>query len=448
LNVYHYLAILHDYNHHYDSSEYYYQLLIDGRRVSWSNYANMQHEVGKFGNAIENYSKNLNRQGFSLSEPYYYLPMMYIYSAQTKEAIALTHEKIVESGSTPGFGWYNIALARSYLYDGQLDSCDFFLNKASNFKELHIGTTLTQSQYEFTVNLLRIQYLEKKMALIKFCNSGWWYSLGDLYDFWALKAEKLMIEYALVNTMANNPERDRIVYELFCSETTVTFDESMYLLKDFCLPYFERMYNNFSNTDTRRRLNRYYRLFSAKFEHENGDEENARLACEQLLSETVIPGGGNEYEYDEKICDYKHERLYAFRLLETLTKCSEGRNNYDAYRDRCFEAYPQLMPFTGISTRMNISFSGLQEDEKITQVVKDIKNCNIELSNAANIPKAELQFNKKGDTYQVVITVTNKEGETIVENGELLFKQADGVGKELALRLFGKGGAVKFEPLF
>jgi len=61
----------------------------------------------------------------------------------------MAQQIITESGSTPGFGWYNIALARGYLYDGQLDSCEAALDKAANFKELHIGTTLTQTQYDF-----------------------------------------------------------------------------------------------------------------------------------------------------------------------------------------------------------------------------------------------------------------------------------------------------------
>src|ERR1700749_260984 len=112
---YHYLALLHDYNQNYDSAQYYYDLLIRGNRVSWSNYANMKHEIGDFAGAVENYSKKEYKRKFSLIEADYYMPMIYVYGGKTKEAIALTQNRITESGSTPGFGWYTIALARGYL---------------------------------------------------------------------------------------------------------------------------------------------------------------------------------------------------------------------------------------------------------------------------------------------------------------------------------------------
>lgn len=443
LTVYHYLALLHDYNQNYDSSQYYYQLLIDGGRISWSNYANMHHEVGNFAEAIKNYSKQQYKRKFSLSESSYYMPMLLVYSGLTKDAINLAQNQITESGSTPGFGWYNITLARSYLYDGQLDSCDFFLTKASNFKELHINTTLTQSQYEFTINLLRIQLIDKKIALTKFFNTGWWYSISDIYNIYALKSEKLMLEYALVNALANNPERSRIVYDLFCSETTVSFDESMYLLKDFCLPYFERKYNNYVLTDKRSKIIRYFKLFATKFVLESGEINRAKIEAEELLSATVPIGKTNQAP--ENLIDVSHERLYTYRLLEILAQASEETERYDVYRNKCFAVYPQLMPFSGIPAKMGINFSGLENDELIQKVFDDLKECNIEITNNPSFPQAQINFDKKGDTYMVVINVWDENNKTIVENGTLLFKQNEGVGKELALRLFGKGGSIKFE---
>jgi hypothetical protein len=182
--VYHNLAIIHNYNKNYDSTAYYQQLLMQGGRLSWNNYANDQQELGNFDIATENYAKQeYYGRNFQLSEPHYYLPTMYIYAGKTKEAINLAQTKISQSGSTPGFGWYNIALSRAYLYDGQLDSANFYLDKAANYKELHIGTTLTQSQYDFTINLLRLQLIDKKSALIKFLNKGWWYSTDLVYLF-------------------------------------------------------------------------------------------------------------------------------------------------------------------------------------------------------------------------------------------------------------------------
>ena len=442
LYVYHYLAILHDYNQNYDSSDYYYQRLIEGGRVSWSNYANMQMSVGNFSEAMLNYSKPEYKKKFALVEADYYSPTLLVYGGHTKEAIKLAQTKINENGSTPGFGWYNIALARGYLYDGQLDSCDFCLNKASNFKELHINTTLTQSQYEFTINLLRIQMLEKKMAQIKFSDTGWWYSFGELFDLVSLKIQKLMLEYSVVNALATNPERERLVYMLFCTEATTGFDEALYLLKDFCSPYFEAKYNSFSKADRRTKIIRYFRLFAAEFALQTGNTERAKSDCDQLLKETISSENSGA---DENSIDVNYEKLYAYRLLEMLAETNEDNAGYNAYRNKCYEAYPQMMLFSGIPVKMNVSFSGMQDDETVQSVIKEIKKCNIDFTDDKNVPSALLNFNKKGDTYQVIINVSDANNNQIVNNSEFLFKEKDGVGLELSMRLFGKGGAIKFE---
>ena len=189
--LYHNLALLHCYNKHYDSSEFYYQKLQEDGGISWNNYGGMQAEIGNFANAVNYYTRDKDRgEANALREPYYYIPQLYVYAGKTKEAIDMVQQIITSSGSTPGFGWYNIALARAYLYDGQLDSCEFSLDKASTFKELHIGTTLTQQQYDFTINLLKVELFDKKIAQIEFQDKGWWYSPKALYDIAAYKTEK------------------------------------------------------------------------------------------------------------------------------------------------------------------------------------------------------------------------------------------------------------------
>lgn len=440
LTVYHNLAILHDYNQNYDSSIYYYNVLANGNRVSWSNFANMQHEIGDFSAAAQNYQKPQFRSKFALNESFYYMPMLFVYGAKTKDAIAASQNKILESGSTPGFGWYSIALARGYLYDGQLDSCDFYLDKASNFKELHINTTLTQSQYDFTINLLRAQLIEKKKEQIKFLNRGWWYSPGDLFDIAQLKLEKMLLEYSLVNALANNPERTKIVYNLFCSETTVSFDESMCLLKDFCAPYFKQKYQDYTQNDKRQRINKYFRLFTAEFALEDGDEATTEKICDDLFHETIPTS--KSYGDAEDMIDVQYDRLYTYRLLETLAKVSSAKKADDCM-ENCWGVYPQLIPFSGFQVKMNIIFDGLQNDPVVSDIVGDMKKSKIELTTDANAPKAKISFYKKADTYKVVINVWDRNGKKVVENGELLFKQQKGVGKELVMRLFGKGGAVK-----
>jgi hypothetical protein len=398
--------------------------------------------MGDFSEALNSYSKHRHYGKFTLYEPDYYVPMIYVYGGHTKSAITMMHQKIKEYGSVPGFGWYNIALARSYLYDGQLDSCEFFLNKASNFKELHIGTTLTQSQYEFTINMLRLQVLEKKVALLKFLDKGWWYSLSGIYNICALKVEKLLLEFALVNALSNNPERDRLVYQLFCSEATISFDESMYLLKDFSLAFFKEKYNNYILEDRRININRYFRLFAAKFIFEQGNEDEAIAEIKNLIAETM-PMKNDKTNRSGK-ADLGNEKIYAYRLFELLSLAGNNDNNFENYKLKCYELYPQLMLFSGISMKLNITFKGLEEDSQIQKIKNDFSNCNIEITDDPKAPKALIEFSKKGNNYQAYYLVLKEDNNQQQAGQKIIFKKPENIGQELAMRMFGKGGAVKF----
>lgn len=434
--IYHYMALLHCYNKNYDSSEYYYQKLREGGGISYNNYANMQHEVGKFENAIEYFTIDLNKNYLRmLREPYYYLPQLNIYGGRTKDAIKMSQDIIHEVGSTPGFGWYNISLGRGYLYDGQLDSCEEALNKAANFKELHIGTTLTQSQYEFSINLLKVQLLDKKIAKEKFVNKGWWYSPKSLYNIASLKIEKMLAEYVVINEMAFNPERNRLVYDLFCAEATTTYDEAWYLLKDFSPKYFKKKYETYQQKDTRANVQRYFQLFTAKFKWEDGSKDSAREDFDHILRTTVL--------------DTSNEKLFVGRLYEGLCKAykDDGRKStYSLYRNNLYETFPQLIPFSGIKMKMMLKTSGA-DDETTKQVIKDVKDCDIEWvnNNDEYAPVANVTFNKRGNKYEAIISVRSGMNKPIVSNERIIFSKPEAVGQEIALRLFGKGGALVFE---
>ncbi len=446
LIIYHNLAIFHAYNMNYDSCEYYYKKLEEGNRILWGNYAELKIEIGEFDKGMEYFLKRQNLREHGLDERYFFVPTLNIFKGNTKEAIKSTQDKINRSGSTPGFGWYTIALARSYLYDGQLDSCDFFLAKAANFKEIHIGTTLTQSQYEFTINLLKVQLEDKKVQQIKFFNKGWWYSFTDLYNIIALKIVRYLDIYVVVNELANNPERKRIVYDLFCNESTVTFDESMSLLKDFSNSFFKKKYEEYQLKDKRKRIQRYFKLFLTKLKYENGDRREASLDAESLLKESLMPS--SEDNLNESSADTATEKLYFARLYEVLAKSYEKEDDltkFNTYKNNMYETYPQLVPFSGIRMQMNLSVTG-ENDGIITSVIKDLKKCNIDFSEGNNTnPQVKIAFTKKGKLYEAIINVTSAAGKTIVSDEQLVFKNEKGTGHELALRLFGKGGVVEFE---
>ena len=436
MNVYHYLALLHAYNKHYDSSEMYYQKMIDGGSVSWNNYGNMKHEIGELATAYEFINRD-RYKGYEkmLREPYYFVPILDVYAGRTKDAMKTSKEAIEFAGSTPGFGWYNLSLSRSYLYDGQLDSATYALNKAADFKELHIGTTLTQSQYDFTVNLLRLQIIERKIGQEKFTLSGWWYSPASLYKIATLKVEKMMLQYVLINQMAANPERDRTVYDLFCGESTTTFDEAYYLIKDFSPNFFIDKYKNYETQDPRKQLTRYFRLMKHQIQWANGNEKDAIEGYRTLVKEVLI--------------DTAHEKLFMGRLYEGMYKASIEENDEPDERffaNNLYETYPQLIPFSNIKLKMKLNITGTS-DETTEQIVKEVKQTNVNWVDDAdeNTAIVYLSFNKKGDRYEATVNTKGGSSKPIVVDEKMIVKSPEGVGKELALRMFGKGGAMVFE---
>ncbi len=436
MNVYHYLALLYNYNKKYDSSEYYYKLLARGGSVSWNNYGNMKHEIGEFAVAHEYFARDKYKYTQkTLREPFYFLPMLDIYAGRTKEAMSLCKEAINDGGSTPGFGWYNIALSRSYMYDGQLDSAEYTLQKAADFKEIHIGTTLNQSQYNFSINMLKLQLTERKIALVKFQNASWWYSPKAWYAILSLKLQKILLEYILINQLSVNPERDRTVYDLFCGESTTTYDEAFYLLKDFSPSYFIKKYDNYIKQDKRVNVQRYFQLFKNEMEWENGDEKIANAGYKDMLKDIKL--------------DTTNEKLLLARLYENLsiaTKNDDNGRDYNFYTNALFEEYPQLLPFSKVTIKMKLSSSGF-EDKNTKKVIGEMKDCNIQWVNEAdgNTPSASISFIKKGNRYEATLNVKSGSNIPIVTNEKMIFQQPDGAGKELALRLFGKSGAMVFE---
>lgn len=429
MSIYHNLALLHCYNKNYDSSYYYYIQLANAGRVSWNNFGGMEAEVGNFAIATDYFNRDKfnNYQNF-LKEPYYYLPELLIYANQTKPAILLVKNIIRESGSVPGFGWYNIALARSYLYDGQLDSAEIALNKAANFKELHIGTTLTQSQYEFSVQLLKLQLTDKKISREKFLNKGWWYSPKSLYRILILKVQKLMNEYVVANQLSSNPERNRLVYDLFCAESTTTFDEAWYILKEFSPKYFEKKYADYQKTDHRPNIQRYFRLFEYKFQLEEGDKKEATKNLQQLNRDILL--------------DTAREKLFLGRLYESLSLATAGKNaaDRDFYYNALLESYPQLVPFSGLKFPVRLTLSGV-DDAMTRKVIDGLHACNIDFENTPGAASVNIHFNKDHDRYQAIINVVSASGKVVVDKMPLVFTRSEGAGAELALRIFGKGGA-------
>ena len=430
-----YLAIIYNYLQNIDSTAYYYNYLMQYGGISYNNYAHFKNTLGQFADAIDNFEKDKFAFDKRLIEAYYFLPTLYINSGNAVQGIKMTSEIIAQNGSTPGFGWYNIALARSYLYNGQLDSCEKAITKAAQFKELHLGTTLGQAQYDFTVNVVKLMLVNQKIERIKFFNSGWWYSVTDLSRISELIGEKLLLRFAIVNEFASNPERQNVIYVLFSSENVIGFDEIWNMIKDISPEFFARLYHQKMEDEKRENIRRYMQLFYGAFSFKNGNETESRKTLEDILYNTIL--------------DTAHEKLFLARLYENLAKNYSANGDNDNYKKMVayyFDEYPQLIPFSGITMKVRVNVTGV-DDAVEKNIMDEFKDCNINLTTdpASATVVATINFEKKKGNYEVDYSTDNNNGKNIVPQQRIIFKDGKGLGKELALRIFGVGGPLEYE---
>ncbi|HEX8357621.1 MAG TPA: hypothetical protein VF610_09425, partial [Segetibacter sp.] len=151
----------------------------------------------------------------------------------------------------------------------------------------------------------------------------------------------------------------------------------------------------------------------------------------------------------EALTDKATEKLFLGRLYEGLSKGSDEDGNekdFNFYANGLYEEYPQLLPFSGISLKMKLNTSGAN-DEEIQKVLKELKNCRVDWVDEAdeNTAMAFISFVKKGDRYEATVNAKSGSGKQKVKEEKMIFKETEGVGKELALRLFAKSGAMMYE---
>lgn len=434
LFIYHYLAMIHSYMQQYDSSEYYYSYMARFGSISWNNYGSLKHELGEMALAKEFYQMDQYNYGADkrLMEPFYYLPILQIYAGNTQEAIQTAQEAIRQSQSYPGFGWYNIALARGYLYNGNLDSADVILTKASAFKEVHIGTTLTQPQYEFTIQLLRQVWYEKKLASVKMSDKGWWYKPTYWYKIAALKLKRYVHSYQLATQLSGNPERKRIIYDLFCGESTVSFDEIYVVMQAFGPKYFTDLMQELEDKDVRKQVKKYFSLTRARLLVERKRYKAAREVLTNL--------------YDDAHEDKEHEKLFRARVLELLAKVSPEPQK-QAYLQEMLQTFPQLMPFSENTLLMQLRLTSSVPALKQT-MAKELEKLNyLQWTTAENsdLPIAIVEVNQVRSKYEVWLQL-RQNGQQITARQKFVCNSLDGVGLHIVMRLFGMAGGPEWEP--
>ena len=435
MSVYHYKNILYSYSFNIDSAMYYFNLMRTGGRLPHNNYANFRSICGDFRTAEAEY-KLASMQDASdkrLQEWAYYSTILDIYKAQPKTGALLARDMIKAAGSTPGYGWYNIALARCMLYDGQVSEANRYIDKAAGFKELHIGTTLGQSHYDFSIQLIKLINKEQAWQMDQFEHSNWWYNPNVLLDMARKLGEKYLQQFLIINQFAQNPERDRVIYKLFSTESTVSWDEIWYLVHDFSTQYFIKRFQKEAETDNRQYIRKYFELFATRLKMQQGKYSEAKPALDKLLRDPNT--------------DADYERLFTARVYQAEAECARELKNEASQNEwlyRLYILYPQLVPYTGMPMNMNLRISG----DVDPAVEKRLRAFNIHWVTNSSIPapSAYVIFTHNGDKKDITYYVLDQTGNYIVQKQSFAWQKPEEAATSVAYRLFNIGGKEEDAP--
>lgn len=424
--VYHYKAILYSYNFRMDSARHYYDMMKGFSLFSHNNYAIFLNIDGDFRQSLEEFQRaGMQDAGDKrLQEWAYYSSILDIYQAKPATGAEAMRDMIQAVGSTPGFGWYNIALARCCTYDGNIDESERYIAKAEGFKELHIGTTLGQSHYDFSINLVKLMNAIDRIQMQKFENNNWWYNPAVLSDITQKAAEKYLLQYLVVNQFAMNPERDMVVYKLFSSESSISWDEIWFLIRDFTTNFFLKKYQlEEKNNTQRQKVQRYFAFFVSRLQMGKGDYAAAGKTLQAILRDPTL--------------DVEYERLLVARVYEALALCTKKMGNDEGYNEAVYNFYatfPQLLPFSDVHARMKLNLSG-NVDQKL---VSRLKDCNIDFTNTSGIHtiEANLSFSMQNGKHSVTYSVINRDGREIVKPDTYIYTDSKKAGVAIAYCLF------------
>ena len=355
------------------------------------------------------------------------------YKSLPKIGAALARDMIRAAGTTPGYGWYNIALARCLLYDGQISEAERYADKAAEFKELHIGTTLGQSQYDFSIQLIKLINKEQSWEMDRFEHKNWWYNPKILLDMSGKLSEKYLQQFLIINQFAQNPERERVIYKLFSTESTVSWDEIWYLIHDFSAQYFIDRFRREAETDNRPYIRKYFELFATRLKMQQGKYKEAKPVLDKLLMDANT--------------DAEYEKLFTARIYQAEAQCAKELDKTADQNDwlyRLYVLYPQLVPYCGMTMNMTLHVSGDVDKD----VEARLRACNINWVTNSSIPAPEAYviFSRNGSKKDITYYVMDKAGNYIVKKQSFAWQKADETGTALAYRLFNIGGRDEETP--
>lgn len=432
LGVYHYKAILYSYLFEMDSAQHYYELLQEGGQPTHNNYANFRAIAADFETATREYElASLSDGGDNrLQEWVYFLSILHIYGARPKEGVRQLDEMIQSHASQPGYGWYQIAKARCLAYDGQIAQAEKTLQKAVEFRELHIGTSLGQPQYDFAIGLQKLFLAQRRLQMVRFENRGWRYHPGSLWNLFKRRGLLTLQRFLIINQLARNPERDRVLYRIFSTENVVSWDEIQMLVAGFSTNYFLKKFKPQITADNRPGVRKYFQYLTATLLMQKGDAEEA-----SRLLQNIQPEASASEPAAEALL-WARKQLALARLADDAGDAQKRGEALVAVA----ELYPQLLPFSELRVPVRLQLSGAVD----AKVVKRIQKCNLELeppSGAALL--VSLRFETVDSTaMRVHYSVLSTTGRRVVAPQSCVYdrKKPEAAGVELAYRILGVGG--------
>jgi tetratricopeptide (TPR) repeat protein len=196
-------------------------------------------------------------------------------------------------------------------------------------------------------------------------NKNWWFTPDDLATLSKLTIEKYGLQFLIINQFATNPERERVIYKLFSTESTVSFDEIWQLMEGFSVNYFLERFEQEIAKDKRYQIKRYYKLFTAKLLMKKKRFKDAKQYLESAVNEMQV--------------DPQFEKLFQARCLEAIVICNQElgeENKIQSNIDKLYSIYPQLIPFSGLQMKMHIQSNASTIEHK--EIISRIKKSNIQ----------------------------------------------------------------------
>ncbi len=387
-SVYHYKAILFGYNLQIDSALACYDWMKKADYFSDNNYANLQMIRGNFRLAYDHYhlAKNEYTSEKQLQEWAYFTSMLDIFKHDIPQSVQGIQEMIKKVGSTPGFGWYNLALARALNYGGNVDDVNRIYNKAANFKEVHIGTTFGQTHYDIALAMVNYHKLKNQLTWQQFSDKNWWYKPTKLFSIARVWFKSLIQKYKIITLLKNNPEREQVIYKLFSTESTVSWDEILRSIDGFSNNYFLDYFKKQEQKDERNLIRSYYKYAQAQLLYNKGDYTQAAALITEL-KETIV--------------SLEFEVLFRARILALdiaiQKELHEDKEIIQQATLELYYLYPEIFPFLGL--KLPVVLKG----EVSKSLKKSLEHHNIDWQSTANELLPSMSVALEGSEYVVSI---------------------------------------------